>query len=637
MTKRKILTKIVFLMLLLMTALLLVACRPNTPGDKLVNKHNVATSHTYVLSVKDKRLYRCDYNEYGRLLGMIAVDWYTLQPGCYFGNEKDSIYEYDENGRMIGHTYFGAKMELEFDERGYPTQGVGFASLGATYKITYECDEQGRIRKETVVRSNGTVVWEYDEQGRLVREGEDVSYAYDGNQITLTLTYDRTPAEIVLTLSEAGDISKFDMTVDYAKPKREWYEWTYDESGRCVSSEGTTFDRFYNGFVDTCTMTYDEAGRILSSVTDMDSSASEPTNEIRREWEYDTSGAIVRTVDYTGKQNNSATRGTTYFQNGIRCSRKFEKLSVKDGVETLTYHTDYEYDAETGFMLGNRTMYHKADGTLMLDSELLHEYDEKFRCTAYVYKQYKNGEPFTEEHTYTRYGEGYEVVQLVTEEIDHQYPSRIVTTTDYEAHRKVKLTKETFAPDRMSNMELRRTLSVQVYDAEGQVVTYDYYTYRGDTMDTLSDLIREEHERNDYTEGNGWQKVEQIKHYEGGKLTDETSQTYDEQGMIDYESTDYQNGVKTAFTEGDYEDKLRIERWEEGTTYYTGGRPITYTTTRYDTNGNVTQVEYWEYQYHDNYYTARIACKTCDKDGNVLSNTVKTFNEEGQLLTEEQT
>ena len=65
MKKRKILTKIVFLMLL-MTALLLVACRPNTPGDKLVNKHNVATSHTYVLSVKDKRLYRCDYNEYGR-------------------------------------------------------------------------------------------------------------------------------------------------------------------------------------------------------------------------------------------------------------------------------------------------------------------------------------------------------------------------------------------------------------------------------------------------------------------------------------------------------------------------------------------------------------------------------------------
>jgi hypothetical protein len=46
-------------------------------------------------------------------------------------------------------------------------------------------------------------------------------------------------------------------------------------------------------------------------------------------------------------------------------------------------------------------------------------------------------------------------------------------------------------------------------------------------------------------------------------------------------------------------------------------------------------MEHWEYQYHDNRYTARIACKTCDKDGNLLSQTVKTFDEKGQLLTEE--
>ena len=244
MTKRKILTKIIVVAVLAVTALLLVACRPKVPNDEAVNKHNVATSHFFVLSATDKKLYRCDFNEYGRPLGMICVDWYTLQPACYFGSERDSIYEYDENGRMIGHTYFGAKMELEFDERGYPTQGVGFASLGATYKITYECDEQGRIRKETVVRSNGTVVWEYDEQGRLVREDEDTVYAYDADQITITLTYDSKPAEVVLTLNEAGDIGKFEMSVDYTKPKREWYDWTYDDWGLCTVSEGTTYDRF---------------------------------------------------------------------------------------------------------------------------------------------------------------------------------------------------------------------------------------------------------------------------------------------------------------------------------------------------------------------------------------------------------
>ena len=635
MTKRKILTKFIIAAVLAVTALLLVACRPTVPDPEPINKHNVPASHFYVLSVTDKRLYRCDFNEFGRPLGMIAVDWYTLQPTRYFGSDRDSIYEYDENGRLIGHTYFGAKMELEFDERGYPVRSFGYADLGASYKITYECDDAGRIRRETVVRTNGMVIWEYDEQGRLVREGEDVAYTYDADQITLSLTYDRTPTEVVLTLNETGDISKFDMTVDYRKPKREWYEWTYDENGRCVSSEGTTLDRFYDSFVDTCTITYDEAGRIVSAVTDMDSSLSEPTNEIRREWEYDASGAIVKTVDYTGKQNNTATRGTTYFQDGIRCDRYFEGLSIKDGVETVTRHTDYEYDAQTGYMLSSRTMYHKADGTLMLDSESFYEYDEKWRPTAYIYKQYNDGEPYTEEHTYTRYGEGNEVVQIVTEEIDHRYPSRIVTTTDYEAKRKVKLTRETFAPDRMSDMELRRALVIQVYDDEGQVVTYDYYTYRGDTMDTLNELIRERHERNDYTEGNGWEKTEQIKTYEGGKLVSDTFKTFDEQGMIDYEQTDYQNGIKSAYTEGDYEDKIRIDKNGEATTYHVNGRPVTYTTAFYDADGDVTHVEHWEYQYHDNYYTARIACKTCDKDGNLLSQITKTYDEEGNLLADE--
>jgi hypothetical protein len=46
-------------------------------------------------------------------------------------------------------------------------------------------------------------------------------------------------------------------------------------------------------------------------------------------------------------------------------------------------------------------------------------------------------------------------------------------------------------------------------------------------------------------------------------------------------------------------------------------------------------VEHWEYQYHDNYYTARTVCKTCDKDGNFLSQTTKTYDEEGNLLAEE--
>jgi hypothetical protein len=177
-------------------------------------------------------------------------------------------------------------------------------------------------------------------------------------------------------------------------------------------------------------------------------------------------------------------------------------------------------------------------------------------------------------------------------------------------------------------------VAIEIYDENGRIEVYDYYNYVGDTMDTLNELIRERHERNDYTEGNGWEKTEQIKTYEDGKLISDTFKTYDEQRRIDYEMTQYQNGVKITATVGDYEATMRIELWEGGPAYYSE-RPVTYTTTFYDADGNVTHMEHWEYQYHENRYTARIACKTCDKDGNLLSQTVKTFDEKGQLLTEE--
>lgn len=636
MTKRKILTKIFIAAALAVTALLLVACRPKAPSGEVVNKHNVAASHFYVLSAADEKLYRCDFNEYGRPLGMTCVDWYTLRPERYFGSERDSIYEYDENGRIIGHTYFGAKMMLEFDERGYPVKGVGYANNGIRYEIGYECDDLGRIRKETATRSNGTVVWEYDEQGRLIREGEDVAYTYDAGQITMTLTYDRTPAEVVLMLNETGDICKFDMTVDYRKPKREWYEWTYDENGRCTASDGTTFDRFYDSFVDTCTITYDDQGRIASSIADMDSDFAEPTNEIRREWEYDKSGAIAKTVAYIAEQDGSATRSTAYFQNGIQCDRYFEGLSIKDGVETVTRHTDYEYDAKTGYMLSGRAVYHKADGTQTPDYEIFNEYDDKDRRTSYIYKRYRDGDLFSEEQTYTRYGDDNEIVQIAVKEIDYDWDTEIVTTTDYQGEKKIKKTLEKRGPGYAEDPRPWRSVDIEVYDEDGRVVICDSYSYKGNTAEAIDELVREEHERYDYTEGNGWEHTLQIKLYENGRLTSDCFKTYDEQRRIDYEMTQYQNGVKTTATVGDYEATMRIELWEGGPAYYME-RPVTYTTTFYDADGNATHVEYWEYQYHDNRYTARIACRTCDKDGNFLSQTVKTFDEEGKLLTQETT
>ena len=314
----------------------------------------------------------------------------------------------------------------------------------------------------------------------------------------------------------------------------------------------------------------------------------------------------------------------------------YEYYKDEDGVSRLYCHADYVYDVKTGYVLSSCSIYHNADGTRRPGHETAYEYDEKNRPISYVCKQYNNGEPDTEEHTYTHYGEGGEVIQLVKKEIDHSWKTEIVTTTDYENEKKVKQTKESRGNDRMSGWELRRFVSVETYDEEGQVVTWDYYVYQGDTLDTLDELIREEHTRNDYVEGNDWFKTEQTKTYEDGKLVSEVFKTYDEQWLIDYEKTNYQNGVKLSYTVGDYDSKLRIELNEEGyNTYYTGGRPIAYTTTFYDTDGNVTHVEHWEYQYHENCYTAYVNCKTYDKDGNLLSQTTKTFDEEGKLLTEE--
>ena len=108
--------KIVFLILtfiLLTSVICLISCRkqPDTTNTVAYFEHG--------FSMEQKAILRYEYNEHGNLLNILVLDWNTLFPVMKPPiQDYDISYRYDSTGKIISHTFHGAKITLEYDETG---------------------------------------------------------------------------------------------------------------------------------------------------------------------------------------------------------------------------------------------------------------------------------------------------------------------------------------------------------------------------------------------------------------------------------------------------------------------------------------------------------------------------------------
>ena len=124
MKKIRILSLLLCLVLLVLHVCMLSACQ-----KPKAHTNNEAASYFYGYSLYNRCLVRYDFNAAGQPLAAVFVDWYTLQPLEILSKPTyDRRYEYDHEGRLVGHEVHGASLTLEFDEAGNPVRGIGFSN-----------------------------------------------------------------------------------------------------------------------------------------------------------------------------------------------------------------------------------------------------------------------------------------------------------------------------------------------------------------------------------------------------------------------------------------------------------------------------------------------------------------------------
>lgn len=171
------------------------------------------------------------------------------------GEEKRTTYtfEYDENGNMLSKTTYWnpafertpSTMRYEFDERGNLTRLYD----GATEKLAYVYDEEGRVLTEIKSTTGGKVYerndYTYDDAGRVLTQ----TVLLYGNDFKIVNTYDSQGNHI---RRERFDDGKLTSSTDY----------TYDAAGRKLSS--VNWPAVVESGADAWFWEYDSKGNVVS-------------------------------------------------------------------------------------------------------------------------------------------------------------------------------------------------------------------------------------------------------------------------------------------------------------------------------------------------------------------------------------
>ena len=637
-----------FLMLLMLCALLATValsacdCDGGDPPEE-PNPHNISAGYTYGFSLEHGCLIRYDYNEFGQPLGATDVAWDTLLPMRYLGGNEtykiyDSLYEYDREGRLVGHRLYGAEMQIEFDEHGYPRSSWGYSS-GDRYSVTYTCNSEGRIILASITKGElpkyaTTFTYEYDAKGRPTR------VTASKNDYVVTYSY----SDGAVKGEEYGEVYTLSFTED-GRPERyksedEYLaraEWSYDEaSGRCVKFSDPFGMMLSDGYTapTVCNLSYDEAGRLALVEAHLGTESSNKYYKYDRSYEYGSEGELVRTVEtacYAKDEQRKITR--IELSGGGVADLTIEYFATgEDGVERPTRRTVNEYDADTGCYVHGYTLYIDADGKEAKSIATTASYDEYCRFIKKSYDTYDRETGELKDRLEYEYAyEGSDLVRH-TERTLHDseyYGGPSSKTSEYVDLVLVREIKEWEITESESG-DVYRDVCTTHYNEEGvETRVEDLRFLNGEPffVDVLTyDLV----------EGNGIRYVNETTNYEIYNL-----HHYDKNVKTVFVKTysDIVAGWTTVKRE--YSDDVLIYEhdvayelgWEQiDETSSTLGREVSGEYKYYGANGVLERREVCEYEYHENNYRSRKAVKVYDASGALLREYEERYDEKGQLI-----
>ena len=625
---------LILTIVLLLTALFLVACRkqPEPPDLNTV----AYTNHGF--SMEQKAILRYEYNAHGNLLNVLVLDWNTLFPVMNAHTKNyDISYRYDSTGKIISHTFHGAKITLEYDENGHVSHGKGYRA-GATYTLDYTCDEHGTVRSIVLTKgelpfSTQTTTYEYNANGKLVKEGNYL-YSYEYNTITVNRDGNYNPTTYIVELNENRQIKKFS---SLEKKLKTLYEWSYDDEGKCTSSTG--YSAYLNWEYDmACSLSYDGQGRLIQAITDVDEAC--PTmKRYAVSYEYGEDGLVSRVINRnvgdTGSTSTSTANVVKEYAGGILTKYTLEYPPNVDRAYTI--RSTSIYDPTTGYHLTSNGVFLDAQGNLVKPEgagyhSSTYQYDEFGRRIYYRDTEYRSGEVLEDIEYLYHYNDQGEIDQTVKKVLKDTYDTSSKETTDYVDGIKTRVTFEHFGnKDAHDLKKERRSLNVYDYDTEGRQTHHHLKTY---DIDGEIEILRDEEEvRYDYIRDNGIYKHFSSTHYdEKGKLEETYLSITDEEGNSVDTTCEYENGIVRKKT---VENRVP-KRWSYDDVTYgevtAFSRPTNDTVEYFDASGKLEKTEVNEYEYHETDYRAKHTHRVYDADGTQIETVVYEYDEAGKLI-----
>ena len=633
MKKIRFLLSLIALLMAVTLLLSFAACKkndqefPEDPDEPPAHTNNEVASYFYGYSLKHQQLFRYDFNAAGRPLGAVAVDWYTLQPCKNLqGSAYDRHYEYDHNGRLIGHEIGGAPLSIEYDELGNPVRSVGFSRVGGIVTVEYTCGEQGDILSERVTQHAPTVaptasqitVYTYDEDGRLTQEDHH-AYFYEENCVSFEILYKGYYHTAIMNWNEKGDVVSltFSKMSDLSFPGQKFlYEWMYDVDGRCVTSGGNTFDSPWSELTE-CLTVWDENGRLIEADIDVENGATEPSRVDRRYLlAYDEKGNVKESIMYYLKDGKYTTRFTDEFVDGVRVRSSQDRYGTDESGNEKIFPTFVnEYDAVTGKNVKSSN-YSKNE----LEMEWIAEYDTLGRLVVSVREDYRSEMLYQENRTEYEYGEKEDVVKKKILQISFAMDRYDSLIYEYENDVAVRLL---FESESTLDGKRVRTVRDNQLDPKTEATVHRVTKIYEDGI-----LTEEEEMAVDYLSEHEWNETFDKTVYTDGKVSLKVSQKDLDDGRSVTLEKQYENDILIL----DKTTRKEPGTWREGErVYYT--RPTSETFVYYAKDGSFDRREEWEYAYHDNGYRSEVLCQTYDEDGKLKHYKMETYDEAGNLIS----
>ena len=580
--------------------------------------------------MEQKAILRYEYNAHGNLLNVLVLDWNTLFPVMNAHTKNyDISYRYDSTGKLISHTFHGAKIALEYDENGHVSHGKGYRA-GATYILDYTCDENGTVRSIVLTKgelpfSTQTTTYEYNANGKLVKEGNYL-YTYEYNTITVNRDGNNNSTTYIVELNENRQIKKFS---SLEKKLKTLYEWSYDDEGKCTSSTG--YSAYLNWEYDmACSLSYDGQGRLIQAITDVDEAC--PTmKRYAVSYEYGEDGLVTRVINKnvgdTGSTSTSTANIVKEYTGGILTKYTLEYPPNVDRAYTI--RSTSIYDPTTGYHLTSNLELYDIEGN-PVKSESTYQYDELGRRIYYRETEYRSGEIYEDTEQFYHYNEQGQIDQIIKKEPKDIYRTTVTTTTDYVDGQRVKEMIERFFDKKIHKLDKDKiTVDVTEYTKYiGQDVPTRTHSKTYEVDGEAKILRNERTDEYDYVDGNNIKQRKTIIYYnERGEL--ERTVLIIEDESLNSSTTDcyYENSVmRKKIVENNV-----FKRWHYDTVTAIP-RPTDDTVEYFDASGKLEKTEVNEYEYHETDYRAKHTHRVYNADGTQIETVVYEYDEAGKLI-----